>query len=138
MSLPRGESSRTLSFAYRAHIGDALPVATRTLTLGVRAGVSLSVAPRTASVGRSIFFRGVLQGAPLPAGGKQLVLEARSQGGAWIEFDVIRTGAHGRYRASYRFKFPGPARYQFRVLSKQEADFPFLEATSNVVAVKER
>ena len=139
VSLPRGESSRALSFAYRAHVGDALPVATRTLTLGVRAGVSLSVAPRTVSVGRSIFFKGVLQGAPLPAGGKQLVLEARSQqGGAWIEFDVIRTGAHGRYRASYRFKFPGPARYQFRVLSKQEADFPFLEATSNVVAVNER
>jgi hypothetical protein len=138
VSLPRGESSRTLSFAYRAHIGDALPVATRTLTLGVRAGVTLSVAPRTASVDRSIFFKGVLEGVPLPSGGKQLVLEARSQGGAWIEFDVIRTGAHGRYRASYRFKFPGPARYQFRVLSKQEADFPFLEATSNLVTVRER
>jgi len=138
LSLPRGESSRTLSFAYRAHVGDALPVATRTLTLGVRAGVILSVAPRTVSVGGSIFFKGVLQGAPLPAGGKQLVLEARSHRGAWIEFDVIRTGAHGSYRASYRFKFPGPARYQFRVLSKQEADFPFLGATSNVVAVNEQ
>jgi hypothetical protein len=136
--LPRGESSRALSFAYRVHLGDALPVATRTLTLGVRAGVTLSVAPRVTSVGRSIFFKGVLRGAPLPVGGKQLVLEARSPGGAWMEFDVIRSGAHGRYRASYRFKFPGPARYQFRVLSKQEADFPFLGATSNVVGVAER
>ena len=66
------------------------------------------------------------------------MLEARSPGGAWIEFDVIRTGAKGRYRASYRFKFPGPARYQFRVLSKYEADFPFAEAASNVVGVRER
>jgi hypothetical protein len=138
LRLPRGESSRTLTFAYRAHSGDALPVATRTLTLGVRAGVTLSVAPHTASVGRSIFFKGVLRGAPQPAGGKQLVLEARSPGGEWIEFDVIRAGPHGRYRASYRFKFPGPARYQFRVLSKHEADFPFMEGASNVVGVRER
>jgi hypothetical protein len=137
VSLLRGESSRSLTFAYRAQIGDARPVATRTLTLGVRAGVALSIAPRTASVGRSIFFKGTLRGAPLPAGGKQLVLEARSPGGEWIEFDVIHTAAHGHYRASYRFKFPGPARYQFRVLCKQEADFPFLEAASNVVGVSE-
>ncbi|MGH2904577.1 MAG: carboxypeptidase-like regulatory domain-containing protein [Solirubrobacteraceae bacterium] len=135
--LPRGESSRALHLAYSAYIG-AAPVATRTLTLGVKAGVSLSIAPRVTSVGRSIFFKGVLHGAPLPAGGKQLVLEARSPGGGWIEFDVIHTAAHGRYRASYRFKFPGPERYQFRVLCKQEADFPFLKASSNVVDVRER
>ncbi len=137
VSLPPGESSRTLRLTYSAYIGGA-PVATRTLTLGVKAGVRLSVAPRVTSVGRSIYFRGVLHGAPLPAGGKQLVLEARSPGGEWIEFDVIHTAAHGRYRASYRFKFPGPARYQFRVLSKQEADFPFMEASSNMVGVRER
>ena len=46
VSLPRGESSRSLTFAYRAHLGDARPAAARTLTLSVRAGVSLSVAPR--------------------------------------------------------------------------------------------
>jgi hypothetical protein len=138
VSLPRGESSRTLSIAYRAHIGDALPVAKRTLTLSVRAGVGLSIAPRTTSVGRSIFFKGTLHGTPLPAGGKQLVLEASSPGRAWLEFDVIRTRAHGRYRASYRFKFPGPEHYQFRVLCKYEADFPFQEASSNVVGVTER
>ena len=138
VSVPRGESSRTLSIAYRAHIGDALPVAERTLTLSVKAGVSLSIAPRTTTVGHSIFFKGVLHGSPLPAGGKQLVLEARSPGGAWIEFDVIRSRAHGRYRASYRFRFPGPEHYQFRVLCKYEADFPFGEASSNMVGVTER
>jgi len=137
VSLPPGESSRTLHLTYSAYIG-AAAVATRTLTLDVRAGVSLSIAPRVTSVGRSIFFKGALRGTPLPAGGKQLVLEARSPGGEWIEFDVIHTAANGRYRASYRFKFPGPERYQFRVLCKQEADFPFLEASSNVVDVLER
>jgi hypothetical protein len=94
--------------------------------------------PRTTSVGRSIYFKGVLHGTPLPAGGKQLVLEARSPGDKWIEFDTISTGAKGRYHASYRFKFPGPARYQFRVVSKYEAAFPFAEGASNVVGVRER
>ncbi len=97
---------------------------TKTLTLSVRAGVTLRIAPRTASVGRSIRFSGRLRGGPIPSGGKLLVLEARSRGGPWLEFDVIRSDARGRYHASYRFKFPGPADYQFRVLCEAEADYP--------------
>ena len=38
VTLPRGESSRSLTFAYRAHIGDAQPVVAHTLALSVRAG----------------------------------------------------------------------------------------------------
>jgi hypothetical protein len=111
---------------------------TRTLTLAVRAGIGLSITPRTTSVGRRIFFRGRMLGGPIPAGGKQLVLEARSPGSAWLEFDVIRTDARGRYRASYRFKFPGPADYRFRVLSEPESDYPFAAGSSNVVRVREQ
>jgi len=133
-----GASSSTLRLAYRSHLGDSPPVATSTLILRVRAGVALEVAPRTASVGRSIFFRGRLLGGPVPREGKQLVLEARSPGSPWIEFDVVRTNARGRYRASYRFKFPGPAAYQFRVLSEPESDYPFAAGSSNVVGVRER
>jgi hypothetical protein len=136
--LPGGISSRTLRFAYRSHLGEALPAATRTLTLSVDAGIALGIAPRTASVGRSIFFRGRLLGGPIPADGKQLVLEARSPAGPWIEFDVIRTDGRGRYQASYRFKFPGPAYYQFRVLSEPESDYPFAGGSSNIVGVLER
>jgi hypothetical protein len=135
--LPGRISSRTLCFAYRSPVG-ARQVVTRTLTLSVRAGIDLSIAPRTASVGRSIFFRGRLRGGPIPAGGKHLVLEARSPGGPWLEFDVVRTDARGRYRSTYRFKFPGPAEYQFRVLSEAESDYPFAAGSSNVVGVFER
>ncbi len=53
------------------------------------------------------------------------MLEARSPGSPWIEFKVVRTDAHGRYRASYRFKFAGPANYRFRARSEAESDFPF-------------
>ncbi len=137
LRVPAGSSSRTLRFQYSAAVGSP-PVATRTLTLSVRAGVSLSVAPHTTSVGRSIHFSGRLLGGPVPAGGKLLVLEARSPGGAWLEFDVIRSDARGRFHASYRFKFAGPADYQFRVLCEAEADYPFATGGSNVVGVFER
>jgi putative hemolysin len=137
LRVPAGSSSRTLRFEYSDDLG-APPVATRTLTLSVRAGVVLGVAPRTASVGSSIHFSGRLLGGPVPAGGKLLVLEARSPGGAWLEFDVIRSDARGRFHARYRFKFPGPAKYQFRALCEAEADYPFATGGSNVVGVFER
>jgi hypothetical protein len=136
--IPAGTSSRTLRLAYRAHLGDALPVATRTLRISVRAGIVLRVSPRTASAGSTIRFRGELRGGPIPHGGKQLVLEARSPGSAWIEFKVVHTNARGRYGASYSFKFPGPADYRFRVRSEAESDFPFAAGSSNVVGVHER
>ena len=135
--LPADVSSRTLRFEYSDDLGSP-PVSTRTLTLLVRAGVSLSVTPRTASVGRSIYFSGRLPGGPIPAGGKPLVLEARSPGGTWLEFDVIRSNSRGRFHASYTFKFAGPAKYQFRVLCEAEADYPFAAGSSNVVGVFER
>jgi len=136
VSLPRGISSSMLRFSYRSHVDDTMPVATATLTLRVYAGVALRIAPRVASVGRSIYFSGVLHGAPIPEGGKQLVLEA-SSGGEWIQFDTVSTNAKGRYRATYRFKFPGPVTYRFRVISRYEADFPFLNGASNTVDVYE-
>jgi hypothetical protein len=136
-TLPKDISSSTLRVAYRSHVDDTVPVATATLALRVHAGIALRIAPRVTSVGHRIVFTGVLHGAPIPPGGKQLVLEA-SSGGGWVQFDTITTNAKGRYRASYRFKFPGPASYRFRVYSPHEADFPFLEGTSNVVGVNER
>jgi hypothetical protein len=136
--LPRGLSSCRLRIAYRSHLGDALPVATRTLSLTVPAALRLRVAPRTASSTGAIRFSGRLLGGPIPPGGKQLVLEARSPGGPWIEFHVIRTGAHARFGYLYRFRLPGPASYQFRVLCEQEADFPFATGASDVAVVFER
>lgn len=136
--LPHGIGSGRLTLAYRAHLDAEPPAATRALTLSVRAGIALRIAPRTTSIGHTIRFTGELRGAPLPPGGKQLVLEARSPGSEWIQFDVIHTSAKGRFHASYRFKFPGPAAYRFRVVSNAEADFPFATGASNVVGVYER
>jgi hypothetical protein len=135
--LPRDVPSSALRIAYRSHLDDTIPVATSTLTLRVHPGIELSIAPRVSSVGRRIHFSGVLYGALIPPGGKQLILEA-SSGGEWLQFRTIGSDAKGRYRASYRFRFPGPVTYRFRVLCPREADFPFLQGTSNIVSVRER
>jgi hypothetical protein len=134
----RGASSQSLSFAYRAHAGDTQPAVAHTLMLKVRAGLALRVSPHTTSIGHRIRFDGQLSGAPIPHGGKQLVLEARSPGSRWIEFKVVRTDARGNFHASYRFKFAGPADYRFRARSEPESDFPFTGGSSDVVAVHER
>jgi hypothetical protein len=136
--LSGGASSRTLRFAYRARVGESRPAASRTLRLSVHASIALNVSPHLASVGSTIAFRGRLRGGSVPATGKQLVLEARSPGSPWIEFKVVRTDARGRFHASYRFKFAGPADYSFRARSEPEADYPFAAGASNVVGVHER
>ncbi|HEY7961508.1 MAG TPA: hypothetical protein VID29_06260 [Solirubrobacteraceae bacterium] len=138
MSLPRGACSGALRLGYRSHLGDATPVATRTLTLSVRAGVLLRVAPRVSGVGHEIRLSGRLRGAPLPTAGKQIVLEARSPGSGWLQFHVVRTDARGAFHFTYRFRFAGPALYTFRALCTYEADYPFLAGVSNLVGVRER
>ena len=136
--LPGGLPSRTVCVGYRSPGTGPQQAVTRTLTLGVRAGVALAVAPRVTSVGRSITFRGRLRAGPVPSAGKQLVLEARSPGSRWIQFKVVRTNRRGRFHASYRFRFPGPADYRFHAVSEPESDYPFAAGSSNAVAVHER
>jgi hypothetical protein len=136
--VPRSASSCRVRITYRAHAGDSAPAATRALVLRVRAGIALRITPRTSGVGGIIYFRGRLRGGPIPAEGKQLVLEARSPGGSWIEFKVVRTDSRGRYRASYRFRFAGPALYDFRAVSEPESDYPYAAGSSRVLLVRER
>ncbi len=138
LTIPAGAGSRTIELAYRARFGEPVAVATRTLGLAVRAGVRLGVAPHTTSVGKTIHFKGALLGGPRPKGGKPVVLEARSPGGSWIEFDVVRANAKGRFKDAYTFKFKGPVSYTFRAVCEAEADFPYATGASNLVKVFER
>jgi hypothetical protein len=138
LRLPARLSSRTIELSYTAHADESRPVTVRTLKLAVRAAVSVRITPRTAPSEGSIRFRGRLLAGPVPRGGKPVILEARSGRGPWIEFHVIRTDRRGRFSSSYRFKFPGPAVYQFRVLCEQEADYPYAAGSSRVLTVSER
>jgi hypothetical protein len=134
VTVPAGGPSRAVCVAFR----NGAAVATRMLTLSVRAAVALRVSPRTAHMGKTIRFRGRLRGGGVPAGGKPVILEARSPGGRWLQFRVVRSDARGRFRASYRFRFAGPATYEFRVLCEPESDYPFARGHSKVVRVRER
>jgi hypothetical protein len=137
-TIPAGTPSSRISFAYSSQVGQPVPNVTAALTLTVPASLKLVVGPRTSQKGGEIVFSGVLRGAPLPPGGKQLVLEARTPGGRWRQFQVLSTGRGGRYKASYRFRLAGPIAYQFRAVSPREADFPYGTGSSNVVLVHER
>jgi hypothetical protein len=138
LALPRGVSSRDLTFRYRSHVGDTIPTATATVRLRVRAGLRLAIRPRHARSGQAIRFDGRLLGAPLPRGGKQIVLLARASRGGWVRFNVIRTDREGRFRTTYRFQQPGTATYRFRALSLVEAAYPYAAGGSNVVRVSKR
>ncbi|HEX4435942.1 MAG TPA: hypothetical protein VH061_04025 [Solirubrobacteraceae bacterium] len=138
LKLPPRLSSRTIELSYTAHADESRPVSSRTLKLAVKAPVSVKITPRTASSEGTIRFRGRLLAGPVPRGGKPVILEARSGRSSWIEFHVIRTDRRGRFSSSYRFKFPGPAVYQFRVLCEQEADYPYVAGSSRVLTVSER
>jgi hypothetical protein len=137
-ALPRGASSRDVSFRYRSHVNDTIASASATVRLRVRAGLRLVIHPRIAKRGQRIRFNGRLLGAPLPRGGKQIVLMARASRGPWVRFNVVRTGAGGRFHTTYRFQQPGTARYRFRALSLAEAAYPYLAGGSNVVVVRKR
>jgi hypothetical protein len=142
LRLPAALPSSRLAFGYTSRAGLAVPDVTAGLTLTVPASLRLEVTPRTSHVGGTIVFGGTLHGAPLPPGGKQIVLEARPGGAGahspWRQFQVRATRAHGRYRATYRFRLPGPIVYEFRAVSPAEADFPYGAGVSNVVRVRER
>jgi hypothetical protein len=136
--LPAGTPSSRLTFAYSTNPNQTVPDVTATLELTVPARLTLDVTPRISRVGGTIVFTGTLAGTPLPPGGKQLVLEARTLAGPWRQFQVLSTTTHGRYRASYRFRLAGPIAYEFRAVSRKEADFPYTTGASNVVLVHER
>jgi hypothetical protein len=140
--LPASVPSSRLTLAYSANTAGAVPNVTAALTLTVPASLALRVTPHTSHAGGTITFAGTLHGAHLPSGGKTLVLEARAGGAGshspWRQFQVLATRTGGRYRASYRFRLPGPIVYQFRAVSPAEADFPYAAGVSNVVRVLER
>jgi hypothetical protein len=135
--LGRASASQRLQLTYSPTIGGT-PVASQSMQLLVRAGISLHVSPSTVSAGGTIRLQGRVLGGPIPRGGKQVVLEARSGGSPWLQFLVVRSGSRGRFEGSHRFRLRGPVRYWFRAVCPQEADFPFATGASSNATVLER
>lgn len=138
LRVPARSPSSEVALSYRSTLGAPVPSASAALKLIVPASLTLHVAPRVSHAGGTIHFSGILRGGPIPPGGKQVVIQASSPHERWRTFEAVSTNRRGRYRASYRFRYPGPARYRFRAVSPAEADFPFAAGRSNVVGVRER
>ena len=135
MILPRGLTTRTVSFGYRAFQADAAYAASRLLTLKVRAGTSIHAGPRALRNGQTVRFRGNVAGR-IPRGGVQLVLQAQA-GRKWLTFRSIRTDSKGRWKAAYRFRRTfRPTRFTFRARILRDNAFPFEPGVSRRVRVR--
>jgi hypothetical protein len=132
-------SSRTLEFEYKSHANDLSLAAEASLTVGVPVPIALRVSPRSVGRGSRIRMSGSVPG-PIPAGGKQIVLQALAVGvrrAKWQTFNVVRSSTSGKFKASYRFRFAGPARYRIRAVSRFEQDYPYLANNSSAILVRE-
>jgi hypothetical protein len=136
-TLPARRPSRQLFVSYRSHAGDPTPVATRSLSLKVAAGVRLGVGPGHVRNGQAITFRGALLGRPVPSSGKLIDMQVKV-GRRWQTFATTR--ARGR-RASftYRYRFTRTTAritYRFRALARAESAYPYATGASRTVKVR--
>jgi hypothetical protein len=128
--------SRTIRFAYRAHVEDTRFAHTTDVALGVIAKVALRPSRRIVRNGESVTFRGSVAGAPARSR-KVVELQVR-KGSGWMTFRSTRL-RNGRFADRYRFtRTRGRQTYVFRARVRQEAGFPFLTGHSKSTAVTVR
>lgn len=128
--LPKGVSSRTVKVSYHQYVGDAVPVAKRSLRLRVTAALRFALNRSRARRGQRIRLSGVLRGKPVPSMGKVIELQARNPGRKWITFKTVRTKTSGRFASSYRFRKPGPAIFEMRARARKSGDYAYATGSS--------
>ena len=123
---------------YRAfHLDDA-PSAAATLTLSVRAGVTLSVTPRRVS-SRGPFgsVGGCAAGPGAPA--RRWSSTRWVGGGARIPVATVRANAKGRFRYRYRFSNSSPGvTYRFQATMHSQRSYPYATGNSRPATVRIR
>ncbi len=138
LALPPGTSRRVVvSF----HGGGGLaPVRHRPLSLRVRAAVSLAATPQRLRTGQAVTLSGRVRpgAARIPARGKLVTIQYLERAsGRWRPALVVRTGARGRFKARYRFRYiTGAARIRLRATALPEAGWPFAAGSSPPVTVE--
>jgi hypothetical protein len=105
----------------------------------VRAAVAFRASRHRARNGQTVVFSGRLRGAPVPAGGRTVAVQAFVPGAGWRTFATPRSDAKGRFRVPYRFRFTrGLQRYRLRALVERSGDYPYERAASRPVTVTVR
>jgi hypothetical protein len=132
-------TSRRIAVSFR---GDPRldPAERSPLTLRVRSGVDLRVAPRTLRTGAMVRFSGRVRslGAPLPRRGKLVAIQYyESAAERWRPVLVTRSDHSGRFHAAYRFRYvSGSAKIRLRAAVLPEERWPYAPGASRPVVVR--
>jgi hypothetical protein len=138
LRLPAGTSRRVLVSFHGG--GGFAPARHRSLELRVRAAVSLDASPLRLRTGDSVTLSGQVRPgvARIPARGKLVTIQYLERAsGRWRPALVVRTGARGRFKAHYRFRYiTGAARIRLRATALPEAGWPYAAGSSPPVTVE--
>jgi hypothetical protein len=119
--------------------GGFAPARGRPLDLRVRAAVSLAAVPTRLRTGDTVALSGRVRPGParIPARGKLVTIQYLERAsGRWRPALVVRTGARGRFKARYRFRYiTGTARIRLRATALPEAGWPYAPGSSAPVTV---
>jgi hypothetical protein len=130
------QRSRTVRFAYRAHLEDATFSQITDISLNVIPKVALKTNKKSLRNGQTVRFSGSIAGAPANAR-KVVELQVR-KGNRWMTFTSTRL-RNGKFSQKYRFTSTHRRTvYAFRARVRQEAGFPFLTGASKPVKVTVR
>jgi hypothetical protein len=140
LRLPPG-TSRRVTVAFRGGGGFA-SARERSLTLRVRAGVSLVADPIELRTGESVHLRGRVRLGPARVSGRGKLIAIQFLERAtkrWRPALVVRTDAEGRFDTSYRFRYvTGVARIRLRATAPAEGGWPFARGSSPPVTITVR
>ena len=132
--LPRGPS-RDLWLGPGGSAGTM--ACSRPVRVRVKAGVVLSVRPRTVHADGRIRFRGRLRGGPGRRGVAVAIYAVGRRGRDRVPVAVLRTGAAGRFRFNYRFRRSfAPFTYRFRVQAPKQRGYPYAAGWSHLAVVR--
>lgn len=131
-------TSRRISVAFRGD-GKFDAAERRPLTLRVRSGVELRVAPLRLSNGAIVHFSGQVHslGAPLPRRGKLVAIQYYELAAKrWRPVLVTRSDHSGHFETSYRFRYvSGAAAIRIRAAVLAEERWPYAPGTSHPVVL---
>src|SRR3954451_6359077 len=130
------QRSRTVRFAYRAHLEDATFSQITDISLNVIPKVALKTNKKSLRNGQTVRFSGSIAGAP--ANARKVVELQVKKGTRWMTFTSTRLH-NGKFTSNYRFTASQRrTTYVFRARVRQEAGFPFLTGASKQVKVTVR
>jgi hypothetical protein len=131
--------SRRVDISFGGGDGYA-PSRARSLLVRVRAAVSLTAEPTRLRTGATVRLSGVVRPgiARIPSRGKLVTIQYLERASRrWRPALVVRTGARGRFKARYRFRYiTGSARIRLRATALPEAGWPYAAGSSAPVTLE--